>query len=93
MVTKKAKTKKTWVTFTFQPKELVSTVTLSGSWNDWKGEGMKKKKNGDFYITKILSNDKKYEFRYCVNDIEWENESECEAIENPHGSCNSLLSL
>jgi len=93
MVTKKAKTDKTWVTFTFQPKEVVSTVVVSGSWNDWKGDSMKQKKNGDFYITKVLSNDENYEFRYCVNDTVWENEEGFESVANPHGSHNSLLSL
>ncbi len=87
------KKNKAWVTFTYKPTQKVSSVILSGSWNDWAGESMKEKKNGEFYITKVLECGKNYECRYFVNEKEWYNESQLPVVDNPHGSHNSLLAL
>jgi len=87
------KNSKAWVTFTYQPTEKISSVTLVGSWDDWNDNIMKEKKNGEFYITKVLATNTSYEFRYLVDNKEWVNETNLPTVQNPHGSHNSLLDL
>jgi len=93
MIKKTIKNSKTWVTITYQPERKVDSVTLAGSWNAWAGDKMKEKKNGEFYITKVLPVEHSYEFRYFVDEKEWQNESGLPTILNPHGSENMLLEL
>ena len=42
--------------------EPIEEITLLGEWNTWKGEPMKKKKNGDYYLTKVLNKGNSYNF-------------------------------
>ena len=81
-----------WVTFTLPGLE-VEKCLIKGSWNDWEPETMKRKKNGDFYLTKILRVDEDYEFGYMPNGEGWFLEEECERTPTPFGSENSLLKL
>lgn len=90
-VTKKGN--KAWVTFTFQPENSVKSASLVGEWNGWQYEDMKQKKNGEFYMTKVLSDSSEYEFRYVINQDEWVNEPQIATIGNPYGSNNSLLQI
>ncbi len=87
------KNKKAWVTFTYQPTDKITSVTLSGSWNEWDKDSMKEKKNGDFYITKVLPTQSNYEFKYLVDSKEWINEESLSAVQNPFGTHNTLLEL
>ena len=64
MVKKTIRDKKGWVTFTFFPTETIETVVISGEWNDWIDEPMKMKKNGEYFITKILNVGYIYQFGY-----------------------------
>ena len=83
--------KKAWVTFT-APCSDCEEVQLKGSWNDWKPEAMKQKKNGEFYLMKILPTGAVYEFGY-LSDGEWEIDEDLPSTETPFGSQNSLLEL
>jgi len=84
---------KAWVTFTFTPVNVVENVALVGEWNQWKEESMKKKKNGDYYITKVLTAGNSFQFGYKVNGNDWIREEECESVASPFSSENSLLVL
>ncbi len=84
---------KAWITFTYVPKNNEQKVELLGSWNGWKKENMKKKKNGDFYITKILTTGAIYEFKYFVDGKDWLNDEDAIEIDNNFGSTNSAIDL
>lgn len=90
-ITKKAG--KAWVTFAFTPQERVEKVEVMGEWNDWQPEPMKQKKNGEFYITKVLENGQSYQFGYRVNDSEWHIDREMPTQLSPFGSENAVLEL
>ena len=89
---KKHKTK-AWVTFTVKGQDWLNKVQITGSWNGWKKEDMKQKKNGDFYITKILPTGQIYEFRYVLNSKEWANDEDAMSVTNSFGSVNSAIEI
>nr|MDA3947252.1 hypothetical protein [Helicobacteraceae bacterium] len=76
MLTIKKNGQKVWVTFTFFPLQNVEDVSVSGEWNGWEAEPMKKKKSGDFYITKVLKAGERFQFGYKVNGNDWAIEEE-----------------
>ena len=89
----KKKADKAWVTFTVVCEGEQECVEIAGSWNDWEREPMKRKKDGSFYITKVLPLEPAHEFRYVLNGSEWKNEADAMEIENVFGSVNSLIDL
>jgi len=89
-VTKKGN--KSWVTFTILPQD-AKIVVLCGDWSDWKNEPMKSKKNGEFYLTKILKSDNAYQFGYKINGENWICDDTSELIDSPFNSKNSLLKI
>ncbi len=91
MLSTTKKDDKVWVTFT-APVEESESVALVGDWNDWTPEVMKQKKNGEFYLTKVLDVDAEYQFGY-YNDGEWLIEETLDSVESPFGSYNSVLVL
>lgn len=93
MLTIKQKETKSWVTFTFSPAERVDSVSLFGEWNNWEEEPMKKKKSGEFYITKVLKRGESFEFGYKTNGNGWFTEEECSRVASPFAGENSLLQL
>lgn len=56
-------------------------VRLVGDFNDWDTTSapMKKLKDGSFTATVELDKDADYQFRYLLNDSEWENDWEADA--------------
>ena len=66
------------VTFKLSKEEAknADSVKLVGDFNDWdtQSKPMKKLKNGGFTSTLNLEKDKQYQFRYLLNDVEWEND-------------------
>lgn len=86
------KGKKAWVTFTY-PSSNEESISLSGEWNDWEQEPMKKKKNGEFYLTKVLDTDRSYEFGYKTASGAWECDNDLGCVATPFSSHNSLLEL
>ncbi len=93
MLTVKKNGKKVWVTFTFTPAQAVDEVAVAGEWNEWKEEPMKRKKSGDYYITKVLNSGENFQFGYKVNGNVWVTEEECSSVASPFASHNSLLEL
>ncbi|GAB2705632.1 isoamylase early set domain-containing protein [Aliiglaciecola sp. 3_MG-2023] len=71
------------VTFKLSKEEAknAETVRLVGDFNDWDIETspMKKLKNGSFSSTINLPADAEYQFRYLLNDEEWENDWNADA--------------
>jgi len=88
------KGKNVQVTFTIPAEEAgeVESIALMGEWNDWEPEVMKQKKNGDFYLSKVLEADKNYQFGYYAEG-NWKTDADCNSVESPFGSYNSLLEL
>lgn len=66
------------VTFKISKDEAhaAENVRLVGDFNDWDTTSppMKKLKDGSFTATVELEKDAKYQFRYLLNDSEWEND-------------------
>ncbi|WP_133469494.1 isoamylase early set domain-containing protein [Paraglaciecola marina] len=71
------------VTFKLSKEEAqeAETVSLVGDFNNWDAAStpMKKLKNGSFTTTVNLPKDSNYEFRYLLDDTEWENDWEADA--------------
>ncbi len=86
------KGKKSWVTFTVRV-ENIDDLELSGEWNSWKNEKMKRKKNGEFYITKVFNKGNKYQFGYKANDGRWLCDESTPKVMSPFNSQNSLLEV
>jgi len=93
MIRKKQNGNKVWVTFTVIPEAGTETVVLCGAWNDWSDEQMKQKKNGEFYLTKVLPAGSTFEFGYKKSDGAWTADSDCATVASPFGSHNALLEL
>lgn len=93
MLTVKKKGKRAWVTFTFSPTYEVNDVAISGEWNEWDEEPMKKKKNGDYYITKVFSDGDTYQFGYKINHNDWIAEHDCTRVPTIYASENSVLEV
>ncbi len=87
------KGKKAWVNFSFIPTRKSDLVELIADFNGWTKEPMRSKKDGSFYIRKYLPVGESYEFRYLVDNQQWENEPTVALVNNSFGSQNSLLEL
>jgi 1,4-alpha-glucan branching enzyme len=83
----------TEVVFEFA-REDVSSVKLAGDFNDWVPTPMKlDKKSGVFKLKMRLPTDAEFEFKYLLNDAEWENDYQADAyVANDQGTENSVLS-
>ncbi len=89
-ITKKGK--KAWVTFTISTDES-DEMAIKGEWSGWEAEPMRRKKNGDFYIMKILPLGKSYRFGYENKKGEWIADDTLPKEASPFGSENSILEL
>ncbi|WP_457565033.1 glycogen-binding domain-containing protein [Caminibacter sp.] len=76
---------------TFELDVNANEVILKGSWDNWKGEKMKKNKKGVFSKRKKLKKGI-YEFGYMV-DGRWMVDDSVELVDSPFGSKNSLLRI
>ena len=84
------------VTFTL-PQQAVNggkQVKLVGDFNEWLWENgipMKKQK-GNYQATLDLKKDQQYQFRYLIDNQEWENDWAADDYqENPYGVKNSVV--
>jgi len=93
MIKTKQNGKKVWVTFSVAPEAGMNEVALCGAWSDWDHEPMKQKKNGEFYLTKVLPAGTTYEFGYKINGTEWVHDNECQTVLSPFGTHNAVLEL
>lgn len=68
------------VTFSIEDED-ATTVSLVGSFNDWKAEAspLKKLKNGTFKVTLDLDIDKSYEFKYLIDETVYLNDEVADA--------------
>jgi hypothetical protein len=82
---------KVYVTFTFKPETDVEKIELAGSWNNWEKQKLRKKRNGEFYITKLLPAATVYEFKYIIDDNEWLLDDEADTTPNNYGTLNSVI--
>jgi 1,4-alpha-glucan branching enzyme len=83
----------TEVVFEFA-REDVSSVKLAGDFNEWTPEPMKfDKKTGSFKLKLRLPTEAEFQFKYLLNDAEWENDYAADAyIPNDQGTENSVIS-
>lgn len=93
MLTVKTNGQKVWVTFTLPVKEEVESASICGEWNLWEEEPMKRKKSGDYYLTKIFKSGECFEFGYKINGCDWLTDESCASVASPYLSENSLLKL
>jgi hypothetical protein len=54
---------------------------------------MKRKKSGEYYLTKVLPAGERYEFGYLVDESDWCVDHELPLVPTPFGSKNSVLEL
>ncbi|MGF1720698.1 isoamylase early set domain-containing protein [Vibrio kyushuensis] len=96
MFTKKYFKTKNEVEITFQwPKEDVETksVAVCGDFNQWQSTPMKLNRQKVFTTKIRLPKESNFEFRYLVNDTQWENDPAADGyVSNSYGSDNCLLS-
>ena len=83
---------KSWVTFTVNIPNS-EKLYIKGSWDNWQLKEMKRKRNGDFYITKILDNNNSYEFGYENEKGEWIHDESLDNVNSPFGSINSIIHI
>ncbi|MFC3095589.1 glycoside hydrolase [Alteromonas sediminis] len=87
------------VTFRLSSEEAkaANSVKLVGEFNDWDDtvSPMKKLKSGEFTQTVDLEVGKNYQFRYLLNESEWENDWHADAYvpNGMPGEDNSVVSV
>ena len=92
MIKSTRRASKVWVTFTVDAKS-AEKIYVKGSWDDWKPKEMKRKKSGEFYLTKVLPAGECFEFGYLDDGGRWFADDSLETVESPFGGTNSLLKL
>ena len=84
------------VTFSIPAEAVKSakTVYLVGEFNDWSIDTvpMKKLKNGSFKITLDLEVGREYQFRYLIDETNWENDWDADNyVYSPFGDCENSV--
>jgi 1,4-alpha-glucan branching enzyme len=81
------------VTFEFNRSD-VKSVKLFGEFNDWQAVDMKFNKKTKSFKAKVrLPKSKDFQFRYLLDDGEWENDYQADHyVANDFGSENSIVS-
>jgi 1,4-alpha-glucan branching enzyme len=82
------------------PKEAAKTakrVHVVGEFNNWSIDAtpMKNLKNGSFTVTLDLDLNREYQFRYLIDDSNWENDWEADKyVPTIYGDCeNSVVAV
>ena len=84
------------VTFYTPPELEAERAVLVGDFNQWsdKATPMKPLKDGRFKVTVELPNDRRYQFRYLIDDSEWHNDSAADQyVPNPFCGDNSVVEV
>lgn len=73
--------------------ENAESVALVGEFSSWQPVEMKQAKNGPFKAKVRLPKDGQFQFRYLVNEHNWQNDEAADAYwTNEYGSNNSVVS-
>lgn len=92
MITKRKRLGKVQITFVQPAREEV--VFLSGSFNDWQQEPLKKAKDGTLRATVSADPGDTLEFRYVTASGEWfDDDGADEHVWNEHGTKNGLIRI
>ena len=84
------------VSFYTPPELAAEKAALVGDFNEWSEAAtpMKPLKDGRFKATINLPADRRYEFRYLINDMEWGNDWEADQyVPNPFSGDNSVVEV
>ncbi|MCY4069669.1 MAG: isoamylase early set domain-containing protein [Chloroflexi bacterium] len=84
------------VTFYTAPELTAESVALVGEFNNWSESAtpMTALKNGRFKATVDLPRNKRYQFRYLINECEWDNDWEADRyVPNPFSGDNSVVEV
>ena len=84
------------VTFRFPPAAAqdAGTVHLVGEFNDWSTvqTPMKRLKSGEFTVTLELIPGRAYQFRYLIDQTDWENDWEADRyVKSDFGDCENSV--
>ena len=82
------------VTFTLTSDSDIQSVALVGDFNNWDKSAMpmKKTEDGSWKIQLQLETGKEYQYRYFVNDREWQNDQDADKFAmHPYGGENSTV--
>lgn len=76
------------VTFSLPAAEWIDRAVLAGDFNLWSLQAHPMVREGDrFTVTVPLERDRRYRYRFVVNDVDWVNDPSADAYEpNDHGS-------
>lgn len=92
MITKRKRLGKVQITFVQPARE--EAVFLSGSFNDWQQEPLKKAKDGTLRATVSADPGDTLEFRYVTASGEWfDDDGADEHVWNEHGTKNGLIRI
>ena len=73
--------------------ETAESVVLVGEFNDWQPVEMKQAKEGSFKTKVRLPKEGQFQFRYLVNEKNWQNDEAADAyLTNEYGGQNSVVS-
>jgi 1,4-alpha-glucan branching enzyme len=73
--------------------ENAESVALVGEFNSWQPMEMKQAKNGPFKAKVRLPKDSQFQFRYLVDETNWQNDEAADAYwMNEYGGNNSVVS-
>ncbi|MDE2819912.1 MAG: isoamylase early set domain-containing protein [Chloroflexota bacterium] len=84
------------VTFYTAPELTAESVALVGEFNDWSESAtpMTALKDGRFKATVDLPRNKRYQFRYLINECEWDNDWAADQyVPNPFYGDNSVVEV
>jgi 1,4-alpha-glucan branching enzyme len=72
--------------------ENAESVVLVGEFNSWQPVEMKQAKNGPFRTKLRLPKEGRFQFRYLINEQNWENDETADAyLTNEYGGKNSVV--
>ncbi len=84
------------VTFRVQKKaeDEIRKIHVVGEFNKWDRQAtpMKSYKNGSFSVSLDLDLNEKYQFRYFIDDMVWQNDQDADTfVHCPFGNCDNSV--
>jgi hypothetical protein len=81
-----------WTILEFQPTGDYADVIVKGAWDNWRGNKMRKKKSGAFYIRKMIPTGT-WEYGFECDGENWQVDQGLSTTESPYGSLNNVISV